>query len=118
MSYSLTFLGAERAGFTLFPISPRNSPAAVAHLLTQVNVDLILVGRESSMQDLANASFERLRASNVRVPQTAALPIFSDLFPANGHEVEPLPIMDYKADDTSLIMHSSGVYVPQSYRHH
>ncbi|KAI0085552.1 hypothetical protein BDY19DRAFT_1020953 [Irpex rosettiformis] len=108
ISYGLTYLASERAGFTLFPISPRNSSAAVAHLLAQVDVDLLLVGREPSMQDLASDCFELLRASNLNVPPAAVMPIFSELFPANGEEAEPLPPIDYEAGDISMIMHSSG----------
>ncbi|KAI0759162.1 hypothetical protein BC629DRAFT_1584384 [Irpex lacteus] len=110
ISYALTWLAAERAGFTLFPISPRNSPAAIAHLLSQVDVELVLVGREEAVKDLAKASFERLRASNVRIPPVADMPAFSVLFSTgnDAQEVEPLPPVDYEAGDVSLIMHSSG----------
>lgn len=70
----------------------------------------MLVGREEAIKDLAKASFERLRASNVRVPPVADMPAFSVLFSTgnDAQEVEPLPPMDYAAGDVSLIMHSSG----------
>ncbi|KAI0691830.1 hypothetical protein BC835DRAFT_1278821 [Cytidiella melzeri] len=108
ISYAVTWLASQRAGFILFPISPRNSPAAVAHLLTQVSADLVLVGSESSMQELAEAAFECLRKSGVNVPPTSPMFVFDDLFPSDSEEVTPLPPIHFEAADVTVIMHSSG----------
>ena len=64
------------------------------------------------MQDLANATFEHLRTSstNVGIPPTAVMPVFDDLFPTNGGDVELLPPIDSEPEDLSFILHSSGSY--------
>ncbi|KAH9841045.1 uncharacterized protein C8Q71DRAFT_742955, partial [Rhodofomes roseus] len=43
-----------RANHVAFPISPRNSPLAVARLINKAGVSHVLVGREQAMQDLVN----------------------------------------------------------------
>jgi hypothetical protein len=54
------------------------------------------------------AAFEQLEISNVKLPQTATMPIFDDLFPTGGEPVEQLPLIKYALEDVTLIMHSSG----------
>jgi hypothetical protein len=82
---------------------------AVAHLLKQVNVDLVLVGRESSMQDLARATYDILKSTNTPTPPTSAMLTFDDLFPVKAEPVEELPPIDYRFEDITLIIHSSGL---------
>lgn len=45
-----------RAGYSAFPISTRNSPVAVAHLLREVKVAHVLVGSERALQALISES--------------------------------------------------------------
>lgn len=81
----------------------------MAHLLTEVDVDLVLVGREPFTQDLVAATFEHLRSSKSNVPSTAVMPNFRDFFPTKGEDVKPLPPIDYEAGDITMIIHSSGL---------
>ena len=83
----------------------------MAHLLTQIDVDLLLVGREPFTQDLVAATFEHLRSSKSNVPPTAVMPNFGDFFPTKGEDVEPLPPIDYEAKDITMIIHSSGSFL-------
>ena len=108
ISYSIVWLASQHAGFILFPISPRNSPAAVAHLLTTVPTDLLLVGREPSMQNLVNGAFDLMKSANTQVPTTLHMLIFADLFPANSEPVDSLPPLSFNPDDVATIVHSSG----------
>ena len=56
-------LATYRTGCPLFPISPRNSAAAIAHLLKKAQVNHVLVGRESAMQEVYAEAVNILKAS-------------------------------------------------------
>lgn len=47
-----TFVGVLMTGHTIFPVSPRNSPVAIAHLLRKTGVTHLLIGREPAFQTL------------------------------------------------------------------
>ena len=68
------------------------------------------MGKEAVVQDLANATFEHLRALNITIPPTADMLVFDDLFPSDGGDVELLPPVDHEPEDVSFILHSSGSY--------
>ncbi|KAJ6487824.1 hypothetical protein C8R45DRAFT_257544 [Mycena sanguinolenta] len=76
--YASLIFGAVRAGLTVFPISTRNSPAAVAHLVAQSGVRYLLVSQDGHMQELARK----------------ALSLLKEIMQA--HEVEMLPIPTYE----------------------
>lgn len=102
-------MGIQRAGFTAFPISPRNSPAAIAHLLTKTRTTHVLVGVEKSMQDLVEKSLEMITDPAFARPTTSQLPLFEDLYvkPAS-YTFEPLSPVRPTMDSVGCIMHSSG----------
>ncbi|KAK7470222.1 hypothetical protein VKT23_001657 [Stygiomarasmius scandens] len=89
--YTTTMLSVMRANFILFPISPRNSPQAVAHLVDKVGVAHMLVGYDKSMQELMERAIEFLKAdygySSDRIPTTSIIPLYEDLYLENGTEV-------------------------------
>ncbi|GJE93533.1 acetyl-CoA synthetase-like protein [Phanerochaete sordida] len=100
--------GIIRSGHVLFPISPRNSAAAVAHLLAQTCVAHVFVGAEPALQDLARAALELMDRDTAR-PTLSTVPAFEELYADGKHEpVEPLPPYRPQWDDPALIMHSSG----------
>lgn len=102
-------IGVQRAGFVAFPISPRNSPAAVAHLLTQTAAEYILVGPEPALQDLAAAAFDIMREAGTPLPPRAQMPVFEDLYIDDRESaLEPLPPLHADLDDPIVMMHSSG----------
>ncbi|KAH7906260.1 hypothetical protein BJ138DRAFT_1016524, partial [Hygrophoropsis aurantiaca] len=80
--YFVTTMSIMRTNYIVFPISPRNSAAAVAHLINKVGVRHILVGREQAMLDLSKNSLDILRTQypSQAVPELSTMPLFEDLF--------------------------------------
>ena len=110
MTYLTTELGILRAGFTVFPVSPRNSPEAVAHLLKKTGANHLLVGGEPMLQELAAASLELLRADGHPGVPLSNMPNFKNLYPHDDsdNEFKPYPVAKFDLDAPSLILHSSG----------
>ena len=106
-----TILGMIRANCAAFPISPRNSPAAVAHLLDKIGPRHILVGREQAMQDLVAQSLDILRSQYGMESEIKLSPMltYSDLYlSGEATTVEDVPYTRQSSDIPALIMHSSG----------
>lgn len=102
-------MGIIRAGMTAFPISPRNSPAAIAHLLSKTNVTHMLIGGEQSLKTLASASLNLIDHLAVSIPTQSVMPVFEDLYiDQNGVTFEPLPLEKPSLNDAAVILHSSG----------
>lgn len=113
ITFFTVIAGIIRAGYTAFPISTRNSPAAVAHLLQKVNVAHVLVGAESALQALIAESLTLVK--DQAQPPTSPMLSFSDIYPAEDHELfVPLPPVKHGADDASYILHSSGSCLPKA----
>ncbi|CCL99492.1 uncharacterized protein FIBRA_01510 [Fibroporia radiculosa] len=110
--YATAVLGVIRANYTVFPISIRNSPAAVAHLLGQVGVDHVLVGLEQGSQDLANEAIALLKAQNpsAREPHLSPMFTYDDLYSPSSEPptADELPYVFQGPDAPVLISHSSG----------
>lgn len=102
-----------RAGFTVFPISPRNNPPAIAHLLKKTSTTRLFVSQEPVIQSLASASIELFKkdgdGQSITVYET---PIFEDLFLASGSEAsfEWFPSQHFNMEAPALILHSSGTF--------
>ena len=102
-----------RAEITLFVISPRNSPPAVAHLLTKTNASHLFVSPEPSLQELAQSA---LRSLERDVPPICAMPTYGEIYKPDA-EFVPLPPRRKDYDATRVIVHSSGRGIPTfSYR--
>ena len=111
-----------RAGYRAFPISPRNSPAAIVHLLNKTGSHLVLVSDDAPMQALAAATREALEGAeellamdqNERKQHEVkwlATPSFHDFYPVEGVDpnFESLPPMARpELSSPALILHSSG----------
>jgi acyl-CoA synthetase (AMP-forming)/AMP-acid ligase II len=110
VTYVTAEVGILRAGFAMFPISPRNSPEAVAHLLKKTGTNHLLVGGEPMLQKLAAASAELLRAGGYPEISVSHMPHFEDLYPRgdSDNEFKHYPTVKFDHDAPSLIMHSSG----------
>lgn len=109
--YATTTLSIMRANCVAFPISTRNSAAAVAHLINQTDVSHILVGREQAMQDLVERSLEALRTQHGDTPRVtlSSVPTFEELYSDDGLDTtEDVPWKPQGPDTPSLILHSSG----------
>ena len=97
-----------RAGYTCFAISPRNSPEAVAHLLTASETALLLVSSEFSMVALGESALKMMRG---KVPPMHHMPVFEDLFTsAMDPAFVTYPEVKYDPESIALILHSSGSY--------
>lgn len=99
-------MGIMGSGNIVFPISTRNSPAAVIYLLEKTGANYLLVGREDSHQTLAASSLELLKTTK---PKTFPMFTFGDVYNDDVEEDDvvihrPRPAME----DTAVILHSSG----------
>lgn len=101
--------GIVRANCVPFAISPRNSPAAIAHLLAAKDVSHVLVGVETYLQNLIGASLD-LMSSRARIPGTSAMPVYEDLYyvEEEGRTFVPLPVVRPALSEEALILHTSG----------
>ena len=101
-----------RAGAIVFPISPRNSPAAIAHLLPKTSVTHILVGREQGLKDLLKASLNLLDKNLIASTAISEVPSFEDIYIFGKEENAEFYNMPFKKpdiNDTGIILHSSGL---------
>jgi len=105
ITYFTFIVGIARAGHIVFPISPRNSAAAVAHLIRGANISHILVGAEKILEQLANESLELLQS--VEKPSLHPMPTFDDIFRCK-EEFVPLSLRRPNIHDPGVILHSSG----------
>lgn len=113
MTYVTTEVGILRAGFSVFPISPRNSPEAIAHLLKKTGSRYLLVGGEPMFQKQAATALGILREEgHPEIPSSDMLH-FEDLYPHNDldTEFENYPAVKFDLDAPSLILHSSGQHI-------
>lgn len=98
-----------RLGFIPFPISPRNSAAAVAHLLKSTNCRHLVLGQDVSLQKVADTVCHQFWEADVdNKITTIPMPHFSDFFSTKPGSYEPLPPVHPDWSQTALIMHSSG----------
>lgn len=109
VTYTTTILGILRAGHVAFPISPRNSAAAVANLLSKTKCNQIFVSQDPHMSSLVDQAIAGLD----HVTQHA-MPLFEDLFLPRETEdhsrVHSAPEMpQYDLEGPALILHSSGM---------
>ncbi|KAJ7449030.1 hypothetical protein B0H11DRAFT_2079260 [Mycena galericulata] len=111
--YFTLLASCYRANYVAFPISPRNSPAAVAHLIDKVGVKHLLIGQEPAMLELANAAGDILKEKYPLTsrPDMSYVPLFEDLFLPESERLlgpDDLPY-EYKGPDSpACIFHSSG----------
>ena len=102
-------MGLMRAGYQPFPLSNRNSPAGIAHLIKEMKVTHIVTTGDHSTQQLLAASIDVLESEGVRL-RCISLPRFGDelIKPSQSFKRCPVPVRA-KPDDAALILHSSGM---------
>ncbi|PPR02158.1 hypothetical protein CVT26_012119 [Gymnopilus dilepis] len=110
ITYFTMMMSVMRAGYIVFPISPRNSAAAVAHLISKVATKHVFVGREQAMVDLSQDALKILRAqhSNFSEPEFTPIPLFEDLFLNSLDDPDDIPFERGEPDNTIIYLHSSG----------
>ncbi|KAH8111803.1 acetyl-CoA synthetase-like protein [Phellopilus nigrolimitatus] len=125
ITFFCTIIGALRTGWTVFPISTRNSPRAVAALLSETKALHLLVSAEVSVQGLADSSIKLVDNDTMKF-QKIDMPVFRDLFPVQGFDSKFKTVSSARLDmDTAaVIYHSSGIvaflglrnyFVPQTH---
>jgi acyl-coenzyme A synthetase/AMP-(fatty) acid ligase len=96
-----------RAGYLPFPISPRNSAAGVAHLITKVGVSYVLVSQDEAMTKLMRDAKAQL--SDEVSPTILEMLVFADLYRSNNQiQVADLPKAEADQSAPCIILHSSG----------
>ncbi|KAK0184801.1 NRPS-like enzyme [Armillaria mellea] len=109
ITYFAIITGLMRLGFTPFPISPRNSAAAVTHLLKSTHSRHLVVGQDVSLQKVADKVCHQFWEADVdNKITTIPMPRFSDLFSSKSGSYDPLPPVRPDWSQTAFIMHSSG----------
>ncbi|KAJ8094466.1 hypothetical protein PM082_010900 [Marasmius tenuissimus] len=114
ITYFTMLMCILRADYIAFPISPRNSAAAVAHLLGSVGVDHVLVGHETAMQDLIRESLTKFKEGFPAHPAPTYSPIFAfnEIFLPSFEQAltlkpDELPLT-LQPHDNIMYLHSSG----------
>ncbi|KAG2005480.1 CurK protein [Coprinopsis cinerea AmutBmut pab1-1] len=107
VTYFRTLIGLARAGFTGFPMSPRNSPAAIAHLCNKVGVTHVIRGSEPGLVSLVSEAVELLKASSttISLPSVSELPPFTH---PRDLSATDLPYQRRSINEVQLYVHSSG----------
>ncbi|KAI0050773.1 acetyl-CoA synthetase-like protein [Auriscalpium vulgare] len=106
ISYFATLFGALRLGLVAFPISPRNSPIAVAHLIRSSHVIQLFVSPDAAMQQLASDVVDLLMKEHVAIE---LLPIIQFVDVADGStDPESIEIKKGSLEDDLILLHSSG----------
>lgn len=100
-----------RLGLTPFPLSIRNSPIAVAHLIKKTNILQLFVSPDPAMQRLCREALEILKQDgiDVEVIPMIQFEVISDES-AQAAELDKANVTLPKIDlnTTALILHSSG----------
>ena len=118
ITYLTTIIGVMRSGFTVFPISPRNSAAAIAHLLSKTSAIHIIVGKEQKFTELVDEALgslqsnggEKATGSQASRISVSEMHSYEDYFTAKELPLEDqIPLsLKAEADDVGIILHSSS----------
>ncbi|KZT28824.1 putative aminoadipate reductase [Neolentinus lepideus HHB14362 ss-1] len=112
LMYSTTIVALMRAGLIPYPMSNRNSPAAVCHMLQKTSCHR-LITTSASLGSLISGIKAEFSAIDYEL-QIDELPSLYDAFPRLGRETvhdhfTPYPVLtNSKPEDIVMYMHSSG----------
>ncbi|GAA99861.1 uncharacterized protein L969DRAFT_91802 [Mixia osmundae IAM 14324] len=117
VTYALMY-GIMRAGYTVFPLSPRNSAHAQEHLLKTVNCRIVLVEYEPTEPDSIKTNLDRLAAgviASLQAQDHAIVAVHAPhrelLFDADETPSHLSPITKTSnlwLNHSPLLLHSSG----------
>ncbi|KAJ7468444.1 male sterility protein-domain-containing protein [Mycena latifolia] len=105
ITYLSVIAGILRAGYQAFPVSPRNSDVAIAHLLRSTNCTHLFVSADAAMQNLVRAASIKLEEEL----KMMRMPTFDDLFALLNPLELPPPMQKISSDAPAVILHSSGI---------
>ncbi|KAJ7058659.1 hypothetical protein C8F01DRAFT_1302507, partial [Mycena amicta] len=104
ITYLSLIAGLMLAGYIPFPLSPRNSDAAIVHLLQSSGCHHLMVSSDPAMQTLAATVTARLPEL-----QTLKLPSYQEIFePSEGILETSFERGKASLEETAVYMHSSG----------
>lgn len=107
LTYWALLTGVMRAGYTCFVVSPRNSSAALTHLLKATQCQALFVSSDEPMQSLSRTAIANVDKDIAigRVPE------FTDVFTDDGSVFTLLPSQAPDSMDVpALITHTSGSF--------
>lgn len=111
ISYVTLTFGILRAGFSAFPISVRNSPVAVAHLLRVTGARAVFVSADAGMRRLAREAAQEMCGEEEGAGFSVLdVPPFEEMY-GGGGEAGVRPEKERKdadVDAVALFLHSSG----------
>ncbi|KIK65187.1 hypothetical protein GYMLUDRAFT_159995 [Collybiopsis luxurians FD-317 M1] len=111
-TYFCVILGLMHADIPCFPISPRNSPQVIAHLLYQTNPVHVLVSDGEKISNLAKESLQELQLlSGKTETNIVPLPTFGELFFESTKDHcsnSCFGVNSYSPTRPVLYVHSSG----------
>ncbi len=101
-----------RAGFTVFPMSPRIDPEAITNLLIRAKVDYIFTSSEPAIRALGASAVAKV-PEDAQGPSPAiqilSMPSFEELFPCNVEDAAyPVHTPLYDTKQSTIILHTSG----------
>ncbi|PBK68197.1 NRPS-like enzyme [Armillaria solidipes] len=109
ITYFTVVASLMRLGFIPFPISTRNSVAAIVHLIKSTGARHLIVSQDESLQNTADMVCRQFWDADVNNKITIIpMPHFGDLFSGKSGSYEPLPPVRPDLSQTALIIHSSG----------
>ncbi|KAJ7206143.1 hypothetical protein B0H12DRAFT_1243356 [Mycena haematopus] len=107
ITYFSVIAGIMRAGCQAFPVSPRNSDVAIAHLLQSTDCTHVFVSADNAMQSLVRAAAGKLSMLGREV-KFLPMPTFEDLFAPSDPVISLPPMCKVGLDAPAVILHSSG----------
>ncbi|TCD63228.1 putative NRPS-like protein biosynthetic cluster [Steccherinum ochraceum] len=109
ITYLFVLMGMLRLGHSVFIVSPRNSPAAVAHLLAEVGVTYLIVGPEEGNRTSSKLALKELADKGLNVPGVSVMPTPDEVFNLSAaSNFTLLPPMEIKLSDPAILLHTSG----------
>ncbi|KAJ7775604.1 hypothetical protein DFH07DRAFT_1056780 [Mycena maculata] len=107
ITYLSMVAGIMLAGYVPFPLSTRNSDAAIAHLLQSTSCTHIFVGLDPSIQKLAGAAQARISLVG-KALKIMPIPTFQESFEPSFAPEPLVAVKNAKLDEPAVILHSSG----------
>ncbi|KAK0184798.1 hypothetical protein F5146DRAFT_1144924 [Armillaria mellea] len=109
ITYFMVLAGLLCLGFILFPISTRNSVAAIVHLIKSTGAKHLIVSQDVSLQNTVDIVCRQLWEADINGKLTTIpIPHFNDLFSGKHGSYELFPPVRPDWSQTALIIHSSG----------
>ncbi len=97
-----------RLEFTPFPISTRNSVAAIVHLIKSTGARHLIISQDAPLQSTADMVCRQFWEADNKLITTIPMPHFGDLFSGKPGSYERLPPVRPDWSQPALIIHSSG----------